>query len=48
MAMTITEKILAAHAGLDRVGPGELIEVDACSVDDGSGVFGDGNLFGIS
>jgi len=28
MAMTITEKILAAHAGLDRVEPGELIEVD--------------------
>ena len=26
--MTITEKILAAHAGLDRVEPGELIEVD--------------------
>jgi 3-isopropylmalate/(R)-2-methylmalate dehydratase large subunit len=28
MAMTITEKILAAHAGQDRVEPGELIEVD--------------------
>jgi len=28
MGMTITEKILAAHAGLDRVEPGELIEVD--------------------
>ena len=28
MAMTITEKILAAHAGLDMVEPGELIEVD--------------------
>ena len=28
MAMTITEKILAAHAGLKRVEPGELIEVD--------------------
>ena len=28
MAMTITEKILAAHAGVDRVEPGELIEVD--------------------
>ena len=27
MAMTITEKILAAHAGKERVGPGELIEV---------------------
>jgi 3-isopropylmalate/(R)-2-methylmalate dehydratase large subunit len=26
--MTITEKILAAHAGKDRVVPGELIEVD--------------------
>jgi 3-isopropylmalate/(R)-2-methylmalate dehydratase large subunit len=28
--MTITEKILAAHAGLDEVAPGQLIE---CSVD---------------
>ena len=28
MAMTITEKILAVHAGLDRVEPGELIEVN--------------------
>jgi 3-isopropylmalate/(R)-2-methylmalate dehydratase large subunit len=28
MAMTITEKILAAHAGLNKVEPGELIEVD--------------------
>jgi 3-isopropylmalate/(R)-2-methylmalate dehydratase large subunit len=28
MAMTITEKILAAHAGLNRVEPGELVEVD--------------------
>jgi len=27
-AMTITEKILAQHAGLDSVSPGELIEVD--------------------
>lgn len=26
--MTITEKILAAHAGRDRVHPGEIIEVD--------------------
>ena len=26
--MTITEKILAAHAGLDEVSPGELIECD--------------------
>ena len=25
MGMTITEKILARHAGLDRVRPGELI-----------------------
>ena len=25
MGMTITEKILAAHAGVDRVEPGELI-----------------------
>ncbi len=25
MGMTITEKILAAHAGLDRVEPGDLI-----------------------
>jgi len=25
MSMTITEKILAAHAGKDRVSPGELI-----------------------
>ncbi len=25
MGMTLTEKILAAHAGLDRVGPGDLI-----------------------
>ena len=28
MGMTITEKILAAHADLERVEPGELIEVD--------------------
>jgi 3-isopropylmalate/(R)-2-methylmalate dehydratase large subunit len=28
MGMTISEKILAAHAGKDRVVPGELIEVD--------------------
>ncbi|HVO84953.1 MAG TPA: 3-isopropylmalate dehydratase large subunit [Syntrophobacteria bacterium] len=28
MGMTISEKILAAHAGRDRVVPGELIEVD--------------------
>ncbi len=28
MGMTITEKILAAHAGLEKVEPGELIEVD--------------------
>ena len=28
MGMTITQKILAAHAGLDKVEPGELIEVD--------------------
>jgi len=27
MAMTITEKILARHAGLDHVSPGDLIEV---------------------
>ena len=27
MGMTITEKILAAHAGLDRVKPGDLIQV---------------------
>ncbi len=27
MGMTITEKILAAHAGVERVGPGELINV---------------------
>ena len=26
-AMTITEKILASHAGLDSVTPGDLIEV---------------------
>jgi 3-isopropylmalate/(R)-2-methylmalate dehydratase large subunit len=26
-AMTITEKILASHAGLDSIGPGDLIEV---------------------
>jgi len=30
MGMTITEKILAAHAGVDRVEPGELI---SCRVD---------------
>lgn len=28
MGMTISEKILAAHAGKDHVAPGELIEVD--------------------
>ena len=28
MPMTITEKILAAHAGKETVSPGELIEVD--------------------
>ncbi len=26
MGMTVTEKILAAHAGRDRVEPGEIIE----------------------
>ena len=30
MGMTITEKILAAHAGLDHVRPGQLID---CRVD---------------
>ncbi len=28
MPMTITEKILAAHAGKESVSPGELIEVE--------------------
>ena len=28
MPITITEKILAAHAGKETVSPGELIEVD--------------------
>jgi 3-isopropylmalate/(R)-2-methylmalate dehydratase large subunit len=28
MGMTISEKILAVHAGRERVGPGELVEVD--------------------
>ena len=28
MQMTITEKILAAHAGKDTVTPGELIQVN--------------------
>ena len=28
MGMTITQKILAAHAGVEKVEPGELIEVD--------------------
>lgn len=28
MPSTITEKIIAAHAGLDRVQPGQLVEVD--------------------
>ena len=28
MPMTITEKILAAHAGKETASPGELIEVD--------------------
>ena len=28
MGMTITEKILAAHTSLEKVEPGELIEVD--------------------
>jgi 3-isopropylmalate/(R)-2-methylmalate dehydratase large subunit len=28
MGMTITEKILAAHAGKDKVSPGETIWVD--------------------
>ena len=27
-AMNITEKILARHAGIESVGPGDLIEVD--------------------
>ncbi len=27
MAMTITEKILAAHAGMDHVEPGQLVNV---------------------
>jgi 3-isopropylmalate/(R)-2-methylmalate dehydratase large subunit len=28
MAMTITEKILAKHAGLDQVSPGDIVEVE--------------------
>jgi len=28
MGMTITEKILARHAGLEQVTPGQIIEVD--------------------
>lgn len=28
MGMTMTQKILAAHAGLDFVEPGQLIEAD--------------------
>ena len=28
MGMTMTQKILAAHAGLDVVEPGQLIEAD--------------------
>ena len=28
MSMTMTQKILAAHAGLDRVVPGQLIMAD--------------------
>ena len=28
MPMTMTQKILAAHAGLDRVEPGQLIEAN--------------------
>ena len=28
MGNTITEKIIAAHAGLDTVRPGQLVEVD--------------------
>ena len=28
MAMTMTQKILAAHAGLDHVVPGQLIRAD--------------------
>lgn len=28
MGMTITQKILAAHAGLDKVVPGQLIEAN--------------------
>ena len=28
MGMTMTQKILAAHAGLDRVEPGQLIEAE--------------------
>jgi len=28
MGMTMTEKILAAHAGLDKVVPGQFISVD--------------------
>ncbi len=36
MGMTLTEKILAAHAGVERVRPGELIEarVDFCFAND--------------
>ena len=29
MGMTMTQKILAAHAGLDHVEAGQLIEVDS-------------------
>jgi 3-isopropylmalate/(R)-2-methylmalate dehydratase large subunit len=36
MGMTLTEKILAAHAGVDRVRPGDLVEcrVDFCFAND--------------
>ncbi|HET8679296.1 MAG TPA: 3-isopropylmalate dehydratase large subunit, partial [bacterium] len=36
MGMTLTEKILASHAGLDRVSPGDLVEarVDFCFAND--------------
>ena len=39
MGMTMTEKILAAHAGLDSVRPGQLImaKPDLCMAHDASG-----------
>ena len=43
--LTIAEKILAAHAGVDEVAPGQLIECDLSLAQFGTTELRDGDLF---